>query len=160
MHEEQESTMRDTSGNDPAPVVDFAPLDPAPEEVTPRLEPETPEKPVEVVSVDELLDRLTDTEGTTGEAEETTEAGTELEENTETGEIPGEPVVVEEVSGPSNSDMALELLETIQKDVSPHPFLTTDFADYTVTEGLLLLALLLSVISLCIKMLKEGFSWL
>ena len=104
MNEEMESTILDTSGNDPAPVVDFAPLDPAPEEVTPRLEPETPEKPVEVVSVDELLDRLTDTEGTTGEAEETTEAGTELEENTETGEIPGEPVVV----GPFNSPVLVE----------------------------------------------------
>lgn len=60
----------------------------------------------------------------------------------------------------SGTDEALQLLETIQQDVEPHPFLTTNFEDYTVTEGILLLALLLAFISICFKMLKEGFSWL
>ena len=65
---------------------------------------------------------------------------------------------VEETLSPNADEMPV-LLESVQQDVE-HPFLTTDFADYTVTEGLLLLCLLLSVIFLCAKMLKEGFSWL
>lgn len=160
MNEEVEETVLDTSGNDPAPVVDSAPVDTPAPSVTE--EQETPAQPVEVISVDELLDRLTDTgdageEG--GETGEVPDETVELEENTEDGDLSDEPVTVVE-SGPSDADTALELLETIQKDVSPHPFLTTDFADYTVVEGLLLMALLLAVISLCVKMLKEGFSWL
>lgn len=160
MNEEVEETVLDTSGNDPAPVVDSAPVDTPAPSVTE--EQETPAQPVEVISVDELLDRLTNTGdageegGETGEAPEET---VELEENTEDGDLSDEPVTVVE-SDPSDADTALELLETIQKDVSPHPFLTTDFADYTVVEGLLLMVLLLAVISLCVKMLKEGFSWL
>ena len=38
--------------------------------------------------------------------------------------------------------------------------MTTNFADYTVTEGLLLLILLFMIIQFCIRMLKGGFSWL
>lgn len=163
MNEEAENTVLDTSGNDSAPVVDFTPLDSAPavtSEPEPAAEPETPEKTVEVISVDELLDRLTADGETSGEESgETPAEGTELTDGTGTEEI-GPIVEIMEETGPSNSDKALELLETIQKDVSPHPFLTTDFADYTVTEGLLLMALLLAVISLCVKLLKEGFSWL
>lgn len=163
MNEEMESTVLDTSWDAPAPVVDSAPVDPAPA-VTEPPEPETPAQPVEVVSVDELLDRLTNTgeDSETGEAPEEgaePEDGMDTEEDTETGDVPGDPVEVAE-TGPSDADTALELLEVIQKDVSPHPFLTTGFTDYTVTEGLLLMALLLAVISLCVKMLKEGFSWL
>lgn len=43
---------------------------------------------------------------------------------------------------------------------APHPALTTDFSEYTVTEALLLLLLLLGVIKMCIRMIKGGFSWL
>lgn len=164
MNEEMESTILDTSGNDPAPVVDFAPVDTSPSvEDAPAPEPDTaPETDdgspsMEVISVDDLLGRLTAGEEASGE--ETSEAP-EGETGEEAGESAGDGTEIPEETGPSAADTALELLETIQKDVSPHPFLTTDFADYTVTEGLLLLALLLSVISLCIKMLKEGFSWL
>lgn len=39
-------------------------------------------------------------------------------------------------------------------------FLTTSFADYTVTEGLLLALLLCIVVAAVIKLLKEGFYWL
>lgn len=39
-------------------------------------------------------------------------------------------------------------------------FLTTAFADYTVTEGLLLALLLCVVTAAIIKLLKEGFYWL
>ena len=41
-----------------------------------------------------------------------------------------------------------------------HSALTTSFADYTVTEALLLLLLLSVFISACARMLRGGFSWL
>ena len=55
-----------------------------------------------------------------------------------------------------------ELMEflTEWREATDHPLLTTPFADYTVTEGLLLLALLLAVVKSCVRMLKGGFSWL
>lgn len=40
------------------------------------------------------------------------------------------------------------------------PLLTTSFADYSVTEGLLLLLVLGLVLSVCVKMVKGGFAWL
>lgn len=164
MNEETENTVLGGSGDVSAPVVDSSPVDTTPEITTPDpepvTEPETPAKPVEVVSVDELIDRLT-TSGESGEGktDDSPEEDLEQGENAEGEAVDGDPVVVVD-AGPSNGDKALELLEIIQKDVSPHPFLTTDFADYTVAEGLLLMALLLAVISLCLKLLKEGFSWL
>lgn len=153
MNEEMESTVLDTSWDDPAPVVDSAPVDTPAAEVTEVPEAETPAQSVEVISVDDLLDRLT----AASEETETTEEEAAAEEDT-SGEALGEALEAE--TGPSASDTALELLEVIQVQTAPHPLLTTDFADYTVTEGLLLLALLLAVISLCVKLLKEGFSWL
>ena len=42
----------------------------------------------------------------------------------------------------------------------PRPFLTTDFADYSVSEGLLLLLLLLAFISGTYNILRRAFSWL
>ena len=57
-------------------------------------------------------------------------------------------------------DVSLQLLTEIH-DVTVHPLLTTNFADYTVLEGLLLLLVLwLAIINPCIRMLKGGFSWL
>ena len=47
-----------------------------------------------------------------------------------------------------------------QQQPESHPMMTTNFADYTVTEGLLLLIVLLWVIQICIRMVKGGFSWL
>ena len=164
MNEEAESTVLDTAGDAASPVVDSAPVDTSPSvEDAPAPEPDTaPETDdgspsMEVISVDDLLGRLTAGEEAGGEETSETPEG---ETGEEAREGTGEGTEIPEETGPSAADTALELLETIQKDVSPHPFLTTDFADYTVTEGLLLLALLLAVISLCIKMLKEGFSWL
>lgn len=46
------------------------------------------------------------------------------------------------------------------QQVLEHPFMTTSFQDYTVTEGLLLLLLLSIFIAACARMLKEGFAWL
>ena len=39
-------------------------------------------------------------------------------------------------------------------------FLTTPFEEYTVSEGLLLMILLLAVVMICVKMVKGGFFWL
>lgn len=44
--------------------------------------------------------------------------------------------------------------------VDTRPFMTTHLDDYTVTEGLLLLILLLLVIKWIIGIVKEGFYWL
>lgn len=41
-----------------------------------------------------------------------------------------------------------------------HPALTTSFADYTVTEALLLFLLLSVFLSACARMLRGGLSWL
>lgn len=57
----------------------------------------------------------------------------------------------------SGSEDPSMLVEVVDLD---RPFLTTDFADYTVTEGLLLLLLVLAVVMICVKMLKGGFYWL
>ena len=98
---------------------------------------------MEVISVDELLELL----AVDAAEEEVPEASPSPEPT------PGPVEVV-------GTDETIQLLGSIQGDVTPHPFLTTNFEDYTVTEGLLLLILLLFFIAGCIKLLKEGFSWL
>lgn len=114
-------------------------------------EEDIPSSGGDVVSVEELLDRLA-------------QAGRDTEETSE------EPDTGAEAAAPSYSDVVdsvpiegvgqlLQHLETLEHTVV-HPMLTTSFQDYTVTEGLLL-ALLLSVfLSACVKMLKGGFAWL
>ena len=94
-----------------------------------------------------------------------------------TGEVVGEPVTGDPTidtaillldlldaltgeEGMSNDvDGIQEAVEGIQKALD-HPFMTTSFQDYSVTEGLLLLLLLSVFIAACARMLKEGFSWL
>lgn len=56
-------------------------------------------------------------------------------------------------------DEMLKHLETIEATMV-HPALETPFEEYTVTEGLLLLLLVLVIVSWCVKMIKGGFSWL
>lgn len=41
-----------------------------------------------------------------------------------------------------------------------HPALTTNFADYSVLEALLLLLVVWQVVKLCVHMLQGGFGWL
>lgn len=41
-----------------------------------------------------------------------------------------------------------------------HYFMTTDFADYTVTEGLLLCIFVLMIVKSISRVIKEGFYWL
>ena len=100
--------------------------------------------PVEVISVEELLDHLA------AVAEE--EAAEETTEEVE--ETPPEPL---EVAG---TEETLQILQEIRQEVTAHPLLTTPFEDYTVTEGLLLLLLLAVFLSWCGKMIRSGFSWL
>ena len=99
-------------------------------ELTSSPEPvESPVPDMEVISVAELLARLAEQEDA---AEEVPEASPSPEPT------PGPVEVV-------GTDETIQLLGSIQEDVTPHPFLTTPFDDYTVTEGLLLLILLLFV---------------
>lgn len=112
-------------------------------ELAPAPEPDPePTQPVEVISVDELMERLT-----AAEAEEP--------EPTEEVVEPVEQPPLEIVG----MDGLLSRLETLQLTVD-HPALETPFEEYTVTEGLLLLLLVLVIVSWCVKMIKGGFSWL
>lgn len=144
---------------DPIPVPDPVP-DP-----TPPPE-EEPAAPVEVISVDELLERLTQEEDAEPELP-TEEAGM--------ADVPVEPdpgmMLIEQLLS-RLIDMGIDLgkIEThtkeIQKEVTvvaqtlDHPALTTSFADYTVTEALLLFLLLAAFLSACARMLRGGLLWL
>lgn len=101
-------------------------------------------QPVDVVSVDELLDRLT----SETETAEEDPAPVEEELPVDTGPM--------EIAG---MDQVLQHLETMEATMA-HPALETPFEEYTVTEGLLLLLLVLVIVSWCVKMIKGGFSWL
>lgn len=48
----------------------------------------------------------------------------------------------------------------MEVSASDRPFLTTSLNDYSVTEGLLLMIVLLMVVSGILKLLKGAFSWL
>ena len=54
-----------------------------------------------------------------------------------------------------------EPVEVILVDVSDErSFMSTPLNDYTVTEGLLLLILIMMIVKLVAKAVKEGFRWL
>jgi len=130
--------------------IEVSALDPAPE-------PESPSVPVEVVTVEDLLDRLVGEPQESGGPEEPPPG-----EDTTAPFGDDGPPSNETLTGPIEvvgMDTALKRLETIQAAVD-HPMLTTPFEDYTVTEGLLLLLFLSAVVAACVKMLKGGFSWL
>lgn len=152
---------------DPAPDPEPAPApepepDPAPPEPDP--EPEAPAGPVEVITVDDLLDRITggnqdeeavgdgDAETPPQEEEGTPLPGGDTELPPAEGTLEGPIEVV-------GMDIALQRLEALQ-GVADHPMMETPFEDYTVTEGLLLLLLLSVFVSACAKLLKGGFAWL
>lgn len=146
-----------TPDPEPAPEPEPAPA-PEPE---PTPEPEAPAAPVEVITVEDLLDRLTGETGEDGETEEPsqeTEGDAGMEAPVESGEAlpaetPESPIAV------AGMDKLLKYTETLQK-TADHPMLTTSFEDYTVTEGLLLLLLLSVFVAACVKLLKGGFAWL
>lgn len=147
---------------DPIPVPD-----PVPDPTPPPVE-EPAAEPVEVISVEELLERLTQEENTELELPtEEVEAGI--------ADVPVEPdpgmMLIEQLLS-RLIDMGIDLgkIEThtkeIQKEVTvvaqavDHPALTTSFADYTVTEALLLFLLLAAFLSACARMLRGGLLWL
>lgn len=136
----------------PEPPPDPAPApEPAP--------PAEPSEPVNVVSVDELIDRLVQS-ADPGEENANPDEPVPEESAEETGE--GDMLFSEVDTGPleiAGMDKLLIYVETIQRTLD-RPALTTSFRDYTVTEGLLLLLLLAAFAAACIKILKGGFSWL
>ena len=151
----EESAPEEDPGADEAPFSEAESEEPA---------------PVEVISVEELLERLTASaepeEGEAGEeaSEPDEEAdGENLPEEAEPEELPppilevtgqdGGPVVVQ---GMEDAALSLEALQ----DTAIHPALTTPFEEYTVTEALLLLILLALFVSACARLLRGGFTWL
>lgn len=142
----------------PEPEVETEPVtEPEPEPVpepAPELEPEDP-APVEVVTVEDLLDHLA---GETAEEGETEEPSQETEDAA--AEAPAEAVEVppaEEIDGSvvvAGMDTALERLETIQGAMD-HPMMETPFEDYTVTEGLLLLVFVILLLDFFLNLLRR-----
>lgn len=65
-------------------------------------------------------------------------------------------VTVDEFLGDSSEETEI-LAEVVEVE---RPFLTTSFEEYSVTEGLLLMILLLAVVMICVKLVKGGFFWL
>ncbi len=141
-----------TPAHEPEPV----PTPPPVLELPPDDEPDAP--PVEVISVEELLERL---QAETGEPEESPPPAPADPGDTVAVEIdPGTLAVLDRLS-----DIKRELVQMSDQvaDIQLHqtrPVLTTSFRDYTVMEGLLLLLLLAAFAAACAKILKGGFSWL
>ena len=61
---------------------------------------------------------------------------------------------------PGDVSEPLETVEAVEVPEDSRLFLTTPFEEYTVTEGLLLMLLLLALVAVCVKLVKGGFSWL
>lgn len=141
-----------TPAHEPEPV----PTPPPVLELPPDDEPDAP--PVEVISVEELLERL---QTETGEPEESPPPASAGPGDTVAVEIdPGTLAVLDRLSG-----IQRELVQVSDQvaDIQLHQIravLTTSFRDYTVMEGLLLLLLLAAFLAACAKILKGGFSWL
>lgn len=131
------------------------------EEPAPEVSEEAP-APVEVVSVDELLARLSELMAT-----ETDPVELEPEEPAEEEPEPVEPepsladrffaASLDDDSTQQIAQLLTEVRDTLQDE---RPALSTPFAEYTVAEGLLLALLLCVVGNVIVRMLKGGFSWL
>lgn len=62
-------------------------------------------------------------------------------------------------------DSGTEMVEVVETTIVEvvdldRPFMTTPFEEYSVLEGLLLLLVLITVIQMCIRIIKGGFWWL
>ena len=160
------------------PVIDLPP------DIDPQPDPDPVDPSVEVVPVDEFLDRLAelfgDREEDPEEAEGLEGAIQPIDGGVDLPVVDLDPVLtaIEIVGGRlidmiGNLDRIEEHLGEIEKDTNEiqldvmtiaqaldHPALTTSFADYTVTEALLLLLLLFAFISACTRMLRGGLLWL
>lgn len=138
MIDEMENVISDPPLEDPAVVVDPEP------DVVPELSPEEDPAPaMEVLSVDELLERVAAADAAQTEGEDPAE---------------GDPEEVTEEEVTEEPEVYTEVLEVVQDDT--HYFLTTDFADYTVTEGLLLVIIIAMFLKWIGGAIKEGFYWL
>lgn len=156
MEEEIVTTMPEPS-SDPVPAPESEPILPASDPT-----PEAP--PIDVVSVDELIDRLVQS---TQEGEESADSSEAL--TAEADVIPdGGDVGVDDVVPGLIGDVVdillgirkgMENVESIEHVVN-HPALTTPFQEYTVTEALLLLLLLFFFLKACMDMIRRAFSWL
>lgn len=148
---------------EPAPEPKPAPEPEPTPEPEPSPEPEAPAAPVEVITVEDLLDRITGGSQEDGETENGETGEPPQEAEADAGAEPGEDlpsaIMSDGLIEVVGMDTALKRLETIQKAVD-HPLMTTPFDDYTVTEGLLLLLLLSVFVAACVKLLKGGFAWL
>ena len=72
-----------------------------------------------------------------------------------------ENTTLEQTTAPDQAEPVVEVIQVIEITDLDRPLMTTNFEDYTVTEGLLLLLLLfLFVKEFILKPLKGGFSWL
>lgn len=147
--------------SEPEPVPTPA-LEPTP---APDPDPAPVSPPMEVISVDELINRLTTGDGETDASPE------ESQEPAEPPPAdPGDTLAVEIDPGTlavldSLGDIKRELVLVSDQlaEIQLHqtrPVLTTPFEDYTVMEGLLLLLLLAAFAAVCAKILKGGLSWL
>lgn len=57
-------------------------------------------------------------------------------------------------------DPVADTVEIVAEVVQDRPFLTTDFEEYSVSEGLLLMLLLALFVMAIVKIVKGGFYWL
>lgn len=155
--EEETVIITPELSSDPAPASE-------PEPILPALDPTPDAPPVDVVSVDELIDRLvqsTQEEEGSGDAPEALTAETDV--IPDGGDVGVDDVVpgligdvVDILLGIRNGMKNVESIEHVVN----HPALTTPFQEYTVTEGLLLLLLLFFFLKACMDMIRRAFSWL
>lgn len=130
-----------------------------------ELTPESMAPPMEVISVDELIDRLTqggdETDSVPEESQESAEPSPGEPGDTAAVELAPDTLAIMDTMDGFNDELAQlsGQLTEIQQHLA-RPALTTSFADYTVMEALLLLLLLLGFAAVCIRMLKGGFKWL
>lgn len=113
--------------------------------------------PIQVVSVDELVERLTSGSDELSEAD-----GDVQPEDGEVGSnLPSATDMYYEQVLESYQQILVEVKEIKREMVEgKHPALTTNFADYTVTESLLLLVFLYCFGSAVVRMVKGAFHWL
>lgn len=147
---------------DPAPVPppepEPVPTQPPVLELPPDYNPDAP--PVEVISVDELLERLQGEEETPQESTAPEPLPADPGDTLAVEIDPGTLAVLDRLS---DIKRELVLVSDQLADIQLHqirPVLTTSFEDYTVAEGLLLLLLLAAFAAACAKILKGGLSWL
>ena len=142
---------------DPVPAVT-----PPPEEVPATPEPDQGTSPgISWEELGQLLSGLQTADDEPEESQELAEPSPDEPGDTVAVELePGDLAVIDAMKGFGDelSEISGQLAE-IQQHLS-RPALTTSFADYTVTEGLLLLLLLAVFAAACIRMLKGGLKWL